>query len=74
MKKAEALRQFFQKGKLNGENVYKVLSGEAKPKPNRTPTVKVEKAVYAKYFKPTQSAKEVQSIVEKALALYFEQQ
>jgi len=74
MKKAEMLRQFSEKGKLNSESVYKILSGDAKPKPNRTPTVKVDKAVYARYFKPSQPAKEVQDIVEKALDLYFEQQ
>ena len=73
MKKADILRQFSQKGKLNGESVYKILSGETVPKPNRTPTVKINKLVYAKYFKPNQSAKEVQNIVEKALESYFEQ-
>ena len=74
MKKAELLREFSEKGKLNGESVYKILSGATTPKPNRTPTVKVDKAVYAKYFTPKQPAKEVQAIVEKALDLYFEQQ
>ena len=74
MKKAEVLRQFSEKGKLDGESVYKILSGNAAPKPNRTPTVKINKAVYSMYFKPNQPAKEVQETVEKALALYFEQQ
>ena len=74
MKKADILRQISEKGKLNGEGVYRIFSGEAKPKPNRTPTVKINKVVYAKYFKPNQSAKEVQEIVKKALDLYFEQQ
>lgn len=73
MKKADALRQFSEKGKLNGESVYRILSGETTPKPNRTPTVKVDKMVYARYFKPNQPAKEVQSIVEKALEMYFGQ-
>ena len=75
MKKADILRQYSEKGKLDEEGIYLILSGEvgAKPKPNRTPTVKVSKAVYAKYFKPSQPAKEVQDIVEKALALYFGQ-
>jgi len=73
MKKADALRQFSEKGKLNGESIYRILSDETKPKPNRTPTIKVDKAVYAKYFKPNQSAKEVQDIVEKALEMYFDQ-
>jgi ParB family chromosome partitioning protein len=74
MKKAAALRQFSEKGKLNGESVYRILSGETTPKPNRTPMVKVDKAVYAKYFTANQPAKEVQAIVEKALEMYFEQQ
>jgi ParB family chromosome partitioning protein len=74
MKKADLLRQFSEKGKLNGESVYRILSGETTQKPNRTPTVKVDKAVYAKYFTPTQPAKEVQEIVEKALEMYFENQ
>jgi ParB family chromosome partitioning protein len=71
IKKADALRQYSGKGKLNGENVYRVLSGEATPKPNRTPTVKMDKALYARYFKPNQPAKEVQDIVAKALQMYF---
>jgi ParB family chromosome partitioning protein len=74
MKKANILRHFSEKSKLNGENVYKILSGDTAPKPNRTPTVKIDKTVYARYFKPNQPAKEVQEIIEKALELYFEQQ
>ncbi|MCL2163182.1 MAG: hypothetical protein FWH55_02065 [Oscillospiraceae bacterium] len=74
IKKADLLRQYSDRGKLDGESVYKILSGETAPKPNRTPTVKVDKAEYARCFKPSQSAKEVQSIVEKALELYFDNQ
>jgi ParB family chromosome partitioning protein len=74
MKKADALRQFSEKGKLNGERVYRILSGDTTPKPNRKPTVKIKKDVFTRYFKPSQSAKEVEDIVEKALELYFEQQ
>jgi len=74
MKKADILRQFSEKGKLDSVNVYKILSGDTAPKPNRTPTVKIDKTVYAKYFKPTQPAKEIQATVEKALEMYFEQQ
>ena len=73
MKKADILRQFSDKGKLNGESVYRILSGDMNPKPNRTPTVKINKTVYSRYFQPNQSAKEVQETVEKALELYFEQ-
>ena len=72
VKKADFLRQFSKKSKLNGENVYRILSGETAQKPNRTPTVKINKTVYSKYFKPNQPAKEIQETVEKALEMYFE--
>ena len=75
MKKADALRQYSEKGKLDEDSVYLILSGEAIPKKsNKTPTVKVSKAVYAKYFTIEQSAKEVQTIVEKALDMFFSSQ
>jgi ParB family chromosome partitioning protein len=75
MKKADALRQYSEKGKLDGDAVYLILSGEATAKkPTASPSVKINKAVYAKYFQPDQSSKEVQAIVEKALDLYFEQE
>lgn len=75
IKMANALREYYEISKLDDDSMYLILSGEAgqKPKPNRTPTVKVNKTVYAKYFRPEQPAKEVQEIVEKALALYFSQ-
>jgi ParB family chromosome partitioning protein len=72
MKKADMLRKYSEKRKLDSESIKRILSGAMVQKPNRTPTVKVSKNVYAKYFKPSQSAKEVQEIVEKALAMYFE--
>ena len=76
MRKADTLRQYSEKGKLDEETTYLILSGEIgqKPKPNRTPTVKVSKVAYAKYFRPSQSAKEIQGIVEKALEAYFSQE
>jgi ParB family chromosome partitioning protein len=76
MKKADMLRIYSEKGKLTEDNAYLILSGEVgrKPKPNRTPTVKISKNLYAKYFKPDTPAKEVQKHVEAALALYFKAQ
>jgi len=73
MKKADMLRLISEKGKLDEDNIHRILSGAAIPKPNRTPTVKVRKEVYAKYFKPNQPAREIQNIVEKALEMYFGQ-
>ena len=73
MKKADILREHSKKGKLDEENIHLILSGEKgrKPKPNRTPTIKVSKTVFDKYFTSSQSAKEIQDIVEKALEMYF---
>ena len=75
MKTAEILRQYSEETKLDDERIYLILNSELgqKPKPNRTPVVKVNKAVYARYFEPTQSAKEVQDTVEKALDFYYGQ-
>ena len=74
MKKADVLRKFSEDGKLDEDKTFLILNGELgrKTKPNRTPVVKVNKAVYARYFEPNQSAKEVQDIVEKALSFYFQ--
>jgi ParB family chromosome partitioning protein len=74
MKKADILRQFSEKNKLNADSIYQILSGKAVKKSTRTPAVKINKTVYAKYFRPEQSVKEVQEIVEKALDLYFAQE
>jgi len=73
MRKADVLRQFSQDRKLDEDNTFLILNGELgqKPKPNRTPVVKVKKDIYARYFNPNQSAEEVQDIVEKALEQYF---
>ena len=71
--KAEMLREYSEKGELDSDSIYLILSGGLSQniKPQRTPTVKVSKAIYSKYFRPEQSASEVQDIVEKALDLYF---
>ena len=74
MKKADMLRKYSEKERLDGDAIQRILSGAMPHKPNRTPTVKIRKTVYAKYFKPNQPAREVETIVEKALELYFEQQ
>lgn len=76
--KADLLREYSEKHKLNEYNLYFILNGEIKqrdkPQPNRTPTVKVRKDVYSKYFRSDQSQQEIQEIVEEALELYFSQE
>jgi len=71
-RKAGALRERSESGGLDEAGIAAVLSGKAVAA-SRTPTVKVSKQVYAQYFRADQPAKEVQEIVEKALALYFSQ-
>lgn len=73
VRKAGVLREYSSAKKLDDENVYMILCGDLgqTAKKNRTPTVKVAKDIYARYFKPDQSAKEVQDVVEKALGYYF---
>jgi ParB family chromosome partitioning protein len=72
MKKAELLRQLSEDGKFERENLGQVLTGEVARGTPKTPSVKLKKDVYARYFTPDQPAKEVQSIVEKALEMYYE--
>ena len=74
IRKADVLRDYSSRGKLNEESIYLILNGEIgqPPKKNRTPTVKVSKTLYSKYFAPKQSTKEIQEYVEKALEYYSE--
>jgi len=66
------LQQLSTQGKLDKDSILKTLSGVASPpKPHKALAIKLSKTVFAKYFKPTQSTKEVQKIVEKALEMYF---
>jgi len=73
IKKTVIMREYSVAKKLDYEKAYCILNGEIgkPPKKNRTPTVKVAKSVYSLYFKPEQSAKEVQEVVAKALGYYF---
>ena len=71
MKKADMLRKYSEKRRLDGDSIKRILSGTMVHKPNRTPTVKINKTVFIKYFKPNQSAREIEGIVEKALEMYF---
>jgi len=71
--KTGLLRDYSDLKKLSDENVYLILNGEIgkPPKKNRTPTIKVSKDIYSRYFSPEQSAKEVQEVVAKALGYYY---
>lgn len=76
MKKAELLRSYYETGKLNDTTIVQILSGEKtrKPKTSKPQPFKVKSAVITKYFTAGQSAREIEDTIERALALYFENQ
>ena len=71
--KAVLLREYT--GKLTPERAEQILSGEfnRKPKKSTAAAFKVKPAIYKKYFTASITQKEFDSIVDKALALYFAQ-
>ena len=76
MKKAELLRSYYETGKLNDTTAMQILSGEKtrKPKNSKPQPFKVKPAVITKYFTAGQSAREIEDTIDRALALYFENQ
>ena len=76
MKKAELLRSYYESKKLTDTAIVQILSGEKtrKPKSDKPQPVKVKPAVISKYFTTEQTAKEIEETIEKALAMYFENQ
>ncbi len=75
MKKADILRRYSEKEKLDGDNIYLILNGElgSTPKKKRTPTYRIKQETYEQYF-PGRKASEIAKVVEKALELYFTHQ
>ncbi|WMC93584.1 ParB N-terminal domain-containing protein [Kineothrix sp. MB12-C1] len=76
MKKAELFHSYYETGKLSDTAILQILSGEKtrKPKSSKPQPVKIKPAVISKYFTPQQTQKEIEETIDKALALYFEQQ
>ncbi|WP_027625216.1 ParB/RepB/Spo0J family partition protein [Clostridium lundense] len=76
MKKAEVLRDYSEKGKLNEETAYSILSGELnkKTKSNKPTAIKLKPKLISKYFAPEVKQPEIEEIIDKALKLYFETQ
>jgi ParB family chromosome partitioning protein len=75
-KKAELFHSYYKAGKLTDTAIMQILSGEKtrKPKSNKPQPVKIKPAVISKYFTPQQTQKEIEEVIDKALALYFENQ
>lgn len=75
-KKADLLRDYYESGRLNDTTMIQILSGEKtrKPQSNKPQPVKIKPAVIFKYFTPQQTQKEIEEVIDKALALYFKNQ
>ena len=75
LKKANKLKELQKAGKLNEINMAKVLDGTYKPHKRKSilKGYKINSKVMKKYFQEEQSEEEVESIIEKALELYFKQ-
>jgi ParB family chromosome partitioning protein len=71
-KKATMLRTHSDNEGLDGESVYKILSGVMNPKPPRNPKVEIHSATFMTYFNPKQSKDEINERVDAALKFYFE--
>jgi ParB family chromosome partitioning protein len=74
MAKAEILRSYSEAGKLDGEKINSILSGELdkKKKSDKSATVRLKPKLVAKFFSPSQKQAEIEEIIEKALTFYFE--
>ena len=72
-KKVAALRA--ASGKLTNEKIIDILSGAKlkMPTSKKPAPLKVKPAIYTKYFSPDTKQSDMEQIIDKALALYFEQ-
>jgi len=72
IKKAKILREYSKEGKLKSLNkIMQILNGTLNTKPEKIPDIKISKALYTKYFRPEQSAMEIDNILNMALEEYF---
>lgn len=73
LEKAQKLRDLQKGNRLNEVTMEKVLDGTYKSKKKKSVLkgIKVNSSIMKKYFKEEQSEKDVQSIIDKALELYF---
>lgn len=73
MKKAEMLRSYYEQKKLTDTTMVEILSGEKirKPKSNKPQPLKIKPTIISKYFIGGESKKEIETVIEQALELYF---
>ncbi|HBV88470.1 MAG TPA: chromosome partitioning protein ParB [Desulfosporosinus sp.] len=74
MVKAERMKGLSEQGKLSGDNIYSILSGEDDKKPKKSTAIKLKPKLVTKFFHAGQKPAEIEQIIEKALSLYFGQE
>ena len=70
--KAAVLREHSKQGMLDLDTIANILAGQSAVPEKKPHKVKINSELYSRYFKPEQSAKEIEAIVEEALAMYFD--
>lgn len=74
MVKAERMKGLSEQGKLSGDNIYSILSGEDDKKLKKSTGIKLKPKLVTKFFHAGQKPAEIEQIIEKALSLYFGQE
>jgi ribosomal protein S15P/S13E len=69
-KKAALLREHCKENSLDRHGMEQLLLGEKTPKTDKPRRINVSGEIYSRYF-TDQSAQEVETIIEEALAMYF---
>jgi ParB family chromosome partitioning protein len=69
--KAVVLRDKSKAKTLDLDIMKSILTGQTAATENKPRRVKINGELYSRYFKPEQSAKEIEDIVEEALTMYF---
>lgn len=72
VKKAERLRKTYEEGTLTEEVIQDVLTGKQVIQEPKGKKMAIPKKIFSTYFKPEQTIEEIEEILEKALASYFE--
>ena len=71
MKNAELLRECSKNEKLTYNKIVQILSGKINKKEKSNQPIKIKYDVYSKYFRADEKISEIESVIEKALELYF---
>lgn len=72
--KAERMRDLSERGKLTGDKIYSILSGEDDKKTKKPAGIKLRPKLVTTFFNAGQKPAEIEQIIERALILYFEQE